>query len=477
MFVEIDLIFLGILGISLFVLLTYFVYQKVEYHWLDKVCSLLVLSFPFQGFPSLLGNLANLRISQVLVLIGLFLVFLLFIKKDNQLMSQKINFFVFWAIGFFLVSLPSWFLVINFSRFLQFTLGIILVFGATFLLSHYAKNIFDKVKLLILSMIFASIFAIYQFGADMLGFSEFSLLRWQYTKVVFGIPRVHSFFLEPLLFAGGLFFPIIFFAVAFLNNQRLFEFLKLKNINWLQNYKLINLVLLLFFGLVFAMTYSKSAFLVMVIIFFILFILAILKYKDWLLVKFVTGSVILGTILVVTLSLIWPSFGDAILEINRNFIDTMVGKSPSSVERDMYIQSALLFLPDFIFTGTGSGQFAPIASFSLKFLGRDVNSVVINNIYLEIWFEHGFLALSLFLGLWLYLLWENIKKLKNIQNWKTPNITLRVSLLLSLIAYLIQWLFFSPLYIMPIFILLGLLLALDRQDLATKTNLSEDQNS
>ncbi len=472
MFIETNLIFLGILGISLFALFAYFVYQKVEYHWLDKVCSLLVLSFPFQGFPSLLGDLANLRISQVIVLIGLFLVFLLFIKKDSQLMSQKINFFVFWAIGFFLVSLPSWFLVINFSRFLQFTLGIVLVFGATFLLSHFAENIFEKVKLLILSMIFTSIFAIYQFSADMLGFSEFSLLQWQYTKVVFGIPRVHSFFLEPLLFAGGLFFPIIFFAAAFLSNQRLFEFSKLKNINWLQNPKLINLGLLLLFGLVFAMTYSKSAFLVMAIIFLILFILAILKYKDWLLIKFVTGSVILGIILIITLSLIWPSFGDAISEINTNFIDTIAGRTPSSVERDIFIQSALLFLPDFIVTGTGSGQFAPIASFSLRFLGRDVSSVVINNIYLEIWFEHGFLALLLFLGLWLHLLWDNFKKLKNTQNWKTKDATFRVSLVLSLIAYLIQWLFFSPLYIMPIFILLGLLLALDKQNLATKTNSS-----
>jgi O-antigen ligase len=92
------------------------------------------------------------------------------------------------------------------------------------------------------------------------------------------------------------------------------------------------------------------------------------------------------------------------------------------------------------------------------------DQLIVNNIYLEVWLENGFLAFCLFIGLWLWVLMKNWRHLIYTPNWTEPLIVLRLALVLTLQSYLIQWFFFSPLYIMPIFILLGLLLALDRQE-------------
>ena len=75
-------------------------YQRVKYDWLNKISDLLILSLPFQGFPSLLGEIVNLRISQVLVSIGLIMILLLYLKKDENLLSQKVNSFFLWASAF-----------------------------------------------------------------------------------------------------------------------------------------------------------------------------------------------------------------------------------------------------------------------------------------------------------------------------------------------------------------------------------------
>jgi O-antigen ligase len=73
---------------------------------------------------------------------------------------------------------------------------------------------------------------------------------------------------------------------------------------------------------------------------------------------------------------------------------------------------------------------------------------------LEIWLEQGILALFVFLFTITYLFVKSLMKLKNLKN--SANYLIGLVLSLSLLAYCIQWLTFSPIYIMPIFILLGL---------------------
>ncbi len=458
--------FLAFIFVNLLLITFLWIYPQVKYNWLDKLSDWLVLSFPFQGFPSLLGNFANLRVSQVLVIIGLILVLLLYLKKDENLLSQKINPFFFWASAFLLASVPSWFYVINVNRFLQFLVGILLVFGATFLISHFTQDIWYKIKLLVISMLLAGLFGLYQLITDMSGLTIISLLKEGYTKDIFGISRIHSFLAEPLYLAGALFFPIFLVSIWWLINQNLFNLEKLIRhpLLWpLKKPKIVNLVLLIFFGTIFLLTYSKSAFLALGINLCLLILISIVKYKQWFLVKLVPIGLVSVILILFIASSISTNFIKTINEIRLNFVTTLTGESATAVERNSFFEAAMALLPEFFVTGIGSGQFGPQSAFWLR---RFYNSeqLVVNNIYLEVWLEHGFISFLLFIGLWFWVVTKNWQQLIQTKDWTNPLIALRLALLLALQSYLIQWFYFSPLYIMPIFILLGLLLALDQQE-------------
>jgi len=461
-----EFILVGVLLLSLILVIFILLYPYIKYSWLDKINNLLVLSFPFQGFPSLLGEIANLRLSQVIVTIGIVLVILLYFKKDKQLLTQKINFFFFWVLTFLLASIAGWFYVINVNRFLQFLLGILLVFGAAFLISHFTQDIWYKIKLLVISMLLAGLFGLYQLITDMSGLTRISLLKEGYTKDIFGISRIHSFLAEPLYLAGALFFPIFLVSIWWLINQNLFNLEKLIRhplLWWLKKPKIVNLVLLIFFGTIFLLTYSKSAFLALGINVCLLLLISIVKYKQWFLVKLVPIGIVSVILILFIASSISADFAKTINEIRLNFVTTLTGESATAVERNSFFEAAMALLPQFSVTGIGSGQFGPQSAFWLR---RFYNSeqLVVNNIYLEVWLEHGFISFLLFIGLWFWVVTKNWQQLIQTKDWTNPLIALRLALLLALQSYLIQWFYFSPLYIMPIFILLGLLLALDQQE-------------
>ncbi len=466
---DISWIFLIILISSITSLGLFWLWRKVEYAWLEKVCFLLVLTFPFQGFPSLLGGVANLRLSQAVVMLGLGLVLLLLLKKDKALLQQKIHPIFYWMLGFILVSAPSWFLVEQLSRFGLYMVGLLLVFGATFLLVHFAKDVGKLVRYLLLSMLVACAFAVYQFVADMAGFTEYSLLRANYTKEIFGIPRVHSFFLEPLLFAGGLFFPIIMMTFAALSRQSLIVLssswqagLAKFGLGFINRPYVFQIFLLLVFLGFFVLTYSKSAFFALAVAVLPILVLAVWKYRDWLSIKILSVFGVLGVLSLAVLSFFSGTLRASLLEIWGNFQGSLLGESATAAHRDAFVETALDFWPRYMVTGAGPGQYGPLVGFALRGLGGEQGTLIINNIYLETWFEYGFLAWVLFTGFWLILLWQNWLWLRQVQDWYELKTVLRLGLLFGLMAYLIQWWFFSPLYIMPIFILLGLLLAIGR---------------
>lgn len=468
---EISWIFIILIGISGAALLIGWVWQKINYSWLDNICTLLVISFPFQGFPSLIGSLGNLRISQIIVVLGLFFTLILLLKKDAQLLTTKIHPVFVWMLVFILASLPGWLVVQDFGKFIQYLLGILFVFGATFLLTHFAKNIWEKAQYLILAMLFACLFATYQFVTDMVGLTDYSFLRPQYTKEIFGIPRVHSFFLEPLLFAGGLFAPVIITIFALISRQSIITLPK-NIITWLKSVKLsfvtqsytLHLVTLVIFISFFALTYSKSAFLALAIVIIPIIILTIWKYKDIVTIKLLSFLSLLGVAGLTVLVLTSTTFQDAILEISINFYQSILGNGTSASERNTFLETAQNFLPQYYITGAGPGQYGSIVGFALRYLNGESRNLIINNIYLEIWFEYGLLALILFITLWIIVFSQNLKFIVRTPDWRSKKTLLQLSLGLSLVAYLIQWWFFSPIYIMPIFILLGLLLAVNKKE-------------
>ncbi|NJK71777.1 MAG: hypothetical protein HC932_06125 [Thermales bacterium] len=263
-----DLIQLGLFLLSIFSLTSLIIWPRIKLSWLQQVVRTIIISLPFERIPSLEIAGVSLRISQILVLVGVWFFFILLAKNDSKITSikiKKINIILF---SFLIASIPSFFAVVNQTRFLTTLIATLLAFGATFLISQFEVNPFKRVKELTISLTLVSIFGAYQFIGDLLGIPfNFTGLREQYTKIVFGIPRIQATALEPLYFAGMLFLPIFASLIFTSFHQRIIP--KIKPI---PNILTSNTSLFIFLTIIFLATYSKAAIIILVLVLILLLI-------------------------------------------------------------------------------------------------------------------------------------------------------------------------------------------------------------
>jgi O-Antigen ligase len=522
-------------GLGIAILLTcivsIFFWSKIQFNWLQRLCTLLTLSLPFEYFPRIELGGASWRISQVLVMIGFWIIAILVSKKDNKLLSHKLHFVTWYPLVFLILSVPSWFAVQDLQRFIIHLVGTIFVFGALILLANFATNIWKNLQRLALVLFGCSIFGLYQFFGDLIGIPpSLTLLRDHYTKIVFGMPRVQGTAVEPLYFAGMLLiaiFVLIFWicervecdrsnkkpvilSVAkdpvpevniqqnlhseLVSESKSIEFFEtntsaftleatpvsfvtspLSRCNLAQfilnapqrilrstqddghifSLKYLFLILSTIFT-AFLLTISKGTFGVLAILSLVLVPVLYLAFDF---VREFVGKYIIQTILIAVLglSLLIVFVNPLILlgEIGTNFVETIAGTSASAVERSMFVNEAINEIRQNPFFGIGMGQFGEYAGNNLGGLNEDGKAIV-NNVYLEIWLEEGLLAVFFFV---LMLVQPVVMLLKNVAMWASPlrtNKLAALSLIFILIGYYIQWTLFSPVFIMPIFICLGL---------------------
>ncbi len=453
-----DMLSVVILGLIVVVTILFFsrlIWSKVEFPWLDKLCTYLVLSLPFEFFPRIDIAGSGFRISQLLVLVGCWFIIILALKKNSNLLTSQVNNWTIFPFVFILSSIPSWLLVQDWQRFAVHWLGSVLVFGAMLILANFATDIWSKLKKLSLVLVGCSIFGLYQFVGDLVGLP--TGLREHYTKAVFGIPRVQGTAVEPLYFAGMLIVAMFILLTCLLSEE------KLPQPTWLTknlkiNSRLYILILLSIVSLAFVLTISKGSFAVLFLILPIALICGYFKFGFWNeLVKKYFISVFLFLVLVFISAF---TFGDpvaALGSIGSNMIETIAGTSPSAIERNMYSTAAIEVLPQNIIQGIGMGQYASYVGDNLGNLNADRKAIV-NNIYLELCLENGLIAMFIFLLLLIYCVIIVFKKINLSTFYINSNTNELVSfaILFSLVAYFLQWTLFSPLFIMPIFILLGL---------------------
>jgi O-antigen ligase len=471
-----------------------FLYSKIKFQHLNFLTSILILSYPFERIPSLSIGAGNLRISQVAIILIIYVTAVLLIKRDKQILNLKLTPYLILIYLFIAFSTTSWFGVENFNRFLSTYIATIFTFLATSVIILFSKNNINKIKNLILTVFFTCIFGLYQFIADLINVPTFLTgLREQYTKIVFGFPRIQSTAIEPLYFAGMMY--ILLFYLIFSLIYRYHSFLP----QWFENSikKLINksssqfpiiekylwLVCgfcgLLFSGLIFLLTLSKGAWLA----FFISFcIFTIINYKPLIntlrpifqshqkqIIRFGGSSLLLLFLAFVFV----PPFSTFSTTLFNHISETLNGDSATIVERSQFINDALIFLPDKIITGIGSGQYGAYIKSRLSNIDPNATNVdnsflIVNNVYLEIWLEQGFLALIIFC---LFIFLPILQAFKFLKEQRIQagehSIEHRViisTLVYGLLAYYIQWITFSPIFIMPIFILIGLLKAYLREN-------------
>jgi ABC-type multidrug transport system fused ATPase/permease subunit len=496
-------IFLVIIGI-----VTSLIWQKVNFGWLQNSIKFLVWSLPLEWFPRIDIGGAGFRLSQALVIVSFWFLVILSFKKDPELLRQKLS-KLGWVLPLFIIlSSPSWLNISNTNRFFVHFFGTILCFGASFLIASFVQNPFKRIKELSVVIFFTAVFGLYQYIGDLAGLpSSLTGLREHYTKIVFGVPRIQGTAIEPLYFAGMLTIPIIFWIVILsfglfaekklvikettLNDeiieekkditvdQEFFEkgisdMARITKNNRIKKFLFDESLLayfskLTFVTLIFILTLSKGTYGVLAFILVLFFIFAIKYFGEFrnLLKKYGVISFIFLFWLVAGLS---NSVDPVALtgDIGKNFVETLTGTSPSAVERNRFLGEAIRHIPERGLMGIGMGQYGEYVGADLGSLNTEGQAIV-NNVYVEVFLEEGFFALIWFLVILflpLFGLWRTIRQ-KGLKAKET--LIAAITLLFVLVGYYLQWNLFSPIFIMPIFILLGLAYNLNERQV--------DQNS
>jgi O-antigen ligase len=458
---------LSLISLSIFGLISYGLWSLAKFEWLSKIAALLVISLPLERIPSISLGGSNIRFSQLLVVFGMWIFITLLVKKDAQLLKMKLNRLNYFLFTFILASIPSWLMVSDFKRFLITEIATFIVFFAFFILSQFAGNIVDRVRDLINTMIFVTLFGYYQFVGDLIGLPFWATgLRETYTKIVFGVPRIHATAIEPLYFAGMLFVCLFTSSSYFFLNKQLvlpslLKFLKLDK----KSNNFINSLLFTFFFIAFLLTISKSAiviFLAMVpfFSFFLIKIFGLNISNTNNLVKILKRSrwIAFGVIFIfISIYIYIPAVQTIWTGIYSNFADTIYGQSASSDERSLFLKAFNNMIGNSLVIGISSGHYGVEAGQYIPFQTGTDNYLIVNNVYLEVWLEHGLVSGLLFIGMLISILIVFLRKIVARLSINPELSSVNISLFFSLLAYCFQWLTFSPIFIMPIFIIMGLI--------------------
>lgn len=280
-----------------------------------------------------------------------------------------------------------------------------------------------------------SLFAILQFFAEPLFGYRIALLREQYGSGVFGFPRPQATFLEPLFFANFLTWPI---------------YLLLQKIQSARNYK--NFLALVTLLTAFVLTLSRGAYLGLAVGIVVVFVsLLIIK-------KF--NLKLLSTLLLAGIAAIIIASGMVLLVSGSGGVKTFWSHAISATDlppsneiellkgRDYSNQVVGTELSSHRWLGLGYGAFGALPQYQL--LREHGDWQMVNNEYLEVMIEQGIVGFLVFLSLLLLLLgfiFAKIKKGQMEYSFYAGAVT----------ALLVQYLTFSSLNLLYIWVFLGLI--------------------
>lgn len=414
----------------------------MSFLWLEISTSSIIVFYPFERIPSIEIAGVSVRLSQLAVLFSLYFLIILILKKDEKLLNFKISKVFFWFLCFFGAILPSLFFAINSRRLLVALIPTTLVFLAAWFISNFILKPHKPAIYLVWVLFFVGIFGLYQFIGDFIGIPPLLTgLEEKYTKLVFGFARIQATALEPLYWGGMLLFPTTYFLLS------------LASLNLSRKKTILYILGLLVCGVNLVLTLSRGAYLG----FFLAFL--VILYFSPKVISFRRVSATLFPLVILISALSIQFFGNSnfgeLIEVGLNHIlNTFSTQQASNAERLSFLDSAFNILPNNALFGVGSGNFGPVSQFNVPL--PDGGWLIVNNVYLEIWIENGILALTIFIAFLFWVLFATFPR--NIQKNNYSDI-LYISLFASLVGYLAQWITFSPIFIMPIFIIIGLLVS------------------
>jgi O-antigen ligase len=286
-----------------------------------------------------------------------------------------------------------------------------------------------------------SILAVIQFFIEPFFGFKIALLREQYNSQLFGFPRPHATFLEPLYLANFLLFPI---------------FLEINQKSKIKNQRYGNYVILVIMLVAFLLTLSRGAYLGLSIGFVVIVaVSALVRRFDR---RYITRFLIVGAMsITISLASIYIVAGNNGINNFYNHATKTTDLTPTNeiealqnrgLSREIAIQN---FTQNPI-TGTGLASFGALSQFEEL---REVGEwQTVNNQYLEIATELGIIGLLIFVAT-IYLAVSC--QLLDVRRGKYQNIVY----LGWLVAVLVQYLTFSSVYLMYLWVFLAIIWPVD----------------
>lgn len=397
---------------------------------------------PFERIPSFVVGGATVRLSQIMLLC-------LIIGSTLRLLTTKakLNFSIYlYPYLFFVASLIlSFWHMQALSRGL--TVFVFVLFTSLALwvvpsLITKEEHIVRVTRALFIVTVIICIFGVYQFVGDMIGLpTALTGLRELYTKIVFGFPRVQATALEPLYLANFLIIPLSL-AIAYA-------------VRGLPQYRTRLYASVIGLGtLVMILTLARGGYLGFAASLGVLFTAS--------LYKFLRPTVVmagLGIILVLAIGVgglfRFSNLGQKSIDITTTHF-TQISQDASTLDRFGSFQDAVNAFEQHPWTGVGIGNYGPWTAHYPNELPPDGWRIV-NNEPLEILAEMGIIGLLSTLVLVALLFWRTVQAI-----FITKNTYLRATLVGLLAAgtgIVVQYQFFSTLYIMHIWVLFGLMVA------------------
>ncbi len=400
---------------------------------------LLAFALPFERIGSV--ELANITVrpSQVLAIITV----LAWVAR-----SFALNKFTLRANPLFIPTLL--FISINFIGLLN-TPNLsrsLLVLGFTvftMMIALILPNIINQsqqIRLVIIAILIScslvSVFGIYQFLGDLMGLPiGLTGLRLQYTKAILGFPRIQSTALEPLYFANYLLIPLGAALSLLFSKVRVMKPVWLVLLSALAS---LNLFLTVSRG-------GYIAFAVMIALLAIIYHKTLLRLQTLLSIIMATALIGFISVRFINVTRQWDTF--------VSHVENIFGGASYFERIETFTLAQRIWLEHPWF-GIGPGGFGPYASYHPLLQPIDGYKIV-NNEYVELLAETGIMGLTIFIIIIAVLLLRSWKALRCGSDLFLR--ALLIGLNLALVAILVQYNTFSILYIMHIWFLFGLMIA------------------
>lgn len=404
---------------------------------------LMAVALPFERIGAFeAGGVMTIRISQVLGLMTL----IAWVAQSlyRRRWEVKRNPIGWLMIFFLLVNVFSLLNAENVDRGLM-VFGFLVFTMAMGSLVHQLvlrpSDVHAVVKGILVGFVLVSVFGLFQFFGDLLGLdATITGLREHYTKAVLGFPRIQSTALEPLYFANYLLLPLGILFSWFWSRHR-----------GLPLWGVVGLLVL--GGLNFVLTISRGGYIaggVMAVV------ISLFYMRQWFdLRKMALG---LGLILVLALGTFrllgssqqWETF----VEHTQNIF---FGASYS--ERMENYEKAWIAFEEHPLLGIGVGGFGPSVA-THPYLEPEGGWKIVNNEFLEVLAESGLFGFIFFFGILVALA---LRSLRAIDSGDDPAMkAILIGLFGAFVGVVVQYQTFSVLFILHIWFLFGLMLAIQR---------------